>query len=95
MVLCDRYADSTVVYQGYGRGLDIEKLRSLNDVAIGGLWPDIDTDIRLAMTASIRKQLVEHPEEFDPRGYLKPARQAVKDMVQHKIKHVLGCSGKA
>ena len=48
-----------------------------------------------AMTASIRKQLVEHPEEFDPRGYLKPARQAVKDMVQHKIKHVLGCSGKA
>ena len=36
------------------------------------------------MTASIRKQLVEHPEEFDPRGYLKPARQAVKDMVQHK-----------
>ena len=55
----------------------------------------IDTDIRLAMTASIRKQLVEHPEEFDPRGYLKPARQAVKDMVQHKIKHVLGCSGKA
>ena len=47
------------------------------------------------VTASIRKQLVEHPEEFDPRGYLKPARQAVKDMVQHKIKHVLGCSGKA
>ena len=47
------------------------------------------------MTASIRKQLVEHPEEFDPRGYLKPSRQAVKDMVQHKIKHVLGCSGKA
>ena len=40
VVLCDRYADSTVVYQGYGRGLDIEKLRSLNDVAIGGLWPD-------------------------------------------------------
>ena len=39
VVLCDRYADSTVVYQGYGRGLDIEKLRSLNDVAIGGLWP--------------------------------------------------------
>ena len=56
---------------------------------------NIDTDIRLAMTASIRKQLAEHPEEFDPRGYLKPARQAVKDMVQHKIKHVLGCSGKA
>ena len=40
VVLCDRYADSTVVYQGYGRGLDIEKLRSLNDVAIGGLPAD-------------------------------------------------------
>lgn len=63
------------------------------------VWPSAkSTSIRisgLAMTASIRKQLVEHPEEFDPRGYLKPARQAVKDMVQHKIKHVLGCSGKA
>lgn len=56
---------------------------------------NIDTDIRLAMTASIRKHLAEHPEDFDPRAYLKPARQAVKEMVQHKIKDVLGCSGKA
>ena len=56
---------------------------------------NIDTDIRLAMTASIRKYLTEHPEEFDPRAYLKPAREAVKNMVQHKIKNVLGCSGKA
>ena len=40
VVLCDRYADSTIVYQGYGRGLDVEKLRLLNDVAAGGLWPD-------------------------------------------------------
>ena len=56
---------------------------------------NIDTDIRLAMTASIRKQLVEHPEEFDPRSYLKPAREAVKLMVKHKIKNVLGSSGKA
>ena len=40
VVLCDRYADSTIVYQGYGRGLDIERLRALNDMAIGGLWPD-------------------------------------------------------
>jgi fructose-bisphosphate aldolase len=47
------------------------------------------------MTASIRRHLAEHPEDFDPRAYLKPARQAVKDMVQHKIKNVLGCSGKA
>ena len=40
VVLCDRYADSTIVYQGYGRGLDVERLRLLNDMAVGGLWPD-------------------------------------------------------
>ena len=56
---------------------------------------NIDTDIRLAMTASIRKYLVEHPENFDPRGYLTPAREAVKNMVRRKIATVLGCSGKA
>ena len=74
-------------------GVPEELLRKAAGMAICKI--NIDTDIRLAMTASIRKQLVEHPEEFDPRGYLKPARQAVKDMVQHKIKQVLGCSGKA
>ena len=74
-------------------GVPEELLRKAAGMAICKI--NIDTDIRLAMTASIRKQLVEHPEEFDPRGSLKPARQAVKDMVQHKIKHVLGCSGKA
>ena len=56
---------------------------------------NIDSDIRLTMTAYIRRQLAENPEEFDPRNYLTPARQAVKDMVQHKIKSVLGCSDKA
>ena len=55
---------------------------------------NIDSDIRLAMTANIRKYLAENPEKFDPRDYLKPARQAVKDMVQRKIKNVLGCSNK-
>ncbi|WP_045214966.1 class II fructose-1,6-bisphosphate aldolase [Desulfonatronovibrio magnus] len=55
---------------------------------------NIDTDIRLAMTAVIRKFFKENPQEFDPRSYLKPARQAVKDMVQHKIKTVLGSSNK-
>ena len=56
---------------------------------------NIDSDLRLAMTASIRKYLVEHPDHFDPRQYLKPARQAVKDMVAHKIQYVLGSEGKA
>ena len=55
---------------------------------------NIDTDIRLAMTATIRQVFSEKPEEFDPRSYLTPARLAVKNMVQHKIKNVLGCSNK-
>ncbi|WP_029895411.1 class II fructose-1,6-bisphosphate aldolase [Desulfohalovibrio reitneri] len=56
---------------------------------------NIDTDIRLAMTATIRKYFAENPADFDPRKYLGPARQAVKDMVTHKIEHVLGCKGAA
>ena len=55
---------------------------------------NIDTDLRLAMTAEIRRYLVEHPEDFDPRKYLGPARSAIQAMVQHKIKNVLGSSGK-
>jgi fructose-bisphosphate aldolase class II len=55
---------------------------------------NIDTDLRLAMTASIRKYFVEHPEDFDPRKYLGPAREAIKAMVEHKIKDVLNCAGK-
>ncbi len=55
---------------------------------------NIDTDLRLAMTAEIRRYFVEHPEDFDPRKYLGPARNAIQAMVQHKIKNVLGASGK-
>ncbi len=54
---------------------------------------NIDTDLRLAMTAEVRKYISEHPEDFDPRKYLSPARQAIHDMVQHKIRDVLNCSG--
>lgn len=56
---------------------------------------NIDTDLRLAMTASIREHFVTNPSDFDPRQYLKPARDAIKGMVQHKIKDVLNCSHKA
>ena len=55
---------------------------------------NIDSDLRLAMTASIREYMAMNPADFDPRQYLKPARTAIKDMVQRKIKNVLGCSGK-
>ncbi|MCQ2547638.1 MAG: class II fructose-1,6-bisphosphate aldolase [Clostridia bacterium] len=53
---------------------------------------NIDTDLRLAMTAKIRQVLSEHPEEFDPRKYLGPGRDAIKDMVKHKIHDVLKSS---
>ncbi len=53
---------------------------------------NIDTDLRLAMTASVREYLMTHPSDFDPRQYLRPAREAIKEMVQHKMKHVLNCS---
>ena len=56
---------------------------------------NIDSDLRLAMTASIRKYFAEHPADFDPRQYLKPAREAIKQMVMHKIVDVLGCDHKA
>ena len=55
---------------------------------------NIDTDLRLAMTASIREHFAKNPSDFDPRQYLKPARDAIKNMVQHKIKNVLNCSNR-
>lgn len=56
---------------------------------------NIDSDLRLVCTASVREHLVEHPEHFDPRQYLKPARANIKELVRHKIVDVLGCNGKA
>jgi fructose-bisphosphate aldolase class II len=55
---------------------------------------NIDTDLRMAMTAKIRQVFAEKPSEFDPRKYLGPARDAIREMVRHKL-HVLGCAGKA
>ena len=56
---------------------------------------NIDTDLRLAMTATIRRVFAEKPAEFDPRKYLGPARDAIKELVRHKLVDVLGCNGKA
>ena len=74
-------------------GIPEAQLREAAKLAVCKI--NIDSDIRLAMTANIRKHFAEHPDHFDPRQYLKPARQAVKDMVSHKIVNVLGCNGKA
>ena len=74
-------------------GVPEDQLRKAASMAVCKI--NIDSDIRLAMTAAIRQHMNEHPDHFDPRQYLKPARQAVKDTVAHKIKNVLGCDGKA
>ena len=74
-------------------GIPEDQLREAAKLAVCKI--NIDSDIRLAMTATIRQYLAEHPDHFDPRQYLKPARQAVKDMVAHKIVNVLGSDGKA
>ena len=73
-------------------GIPEEQLRKAAAMSVCKI--NIDSDIRLAMTANIRKHFAEHPEHFDPRQYLKPARAAVKEMVAHKIINVLGSNDK-
>ncbi len=74
-------------------GIPEEQLRLAAQMAVCKI--NIDSDLRLAMTACIRKYFNEHPEHFDPRQYLAPARDAIREMVKHKIVDVLGCDGKA
>lgn len=74
-------------------GVPEDQLRQAARLAVCKI--NIDSDLRLAMTGTIRAYFNEHPDHFDPRQYLKPARQAVKDMVTHKLINVLGCNGKA
>ena len=74
-------------------GVPEEQLREASRLAVCKF--NIDSDLRLAMTGTIRKFFAEHPEKFDPREYLKPARANIKELVRHKLKDVLGCAGKA
>ncbi|MBQ4240382.1 MAG: class II fructose-1,6-bisphosphate aldolase [Oscillospiraceae bacterium] len=74
-------------------GVPEEQLREAARLAVCKI--NIDSDLRLAMTAMVRQYLAEHPADFDPRQYLKPAREAIKKLVAHKIVDVLGCDGKA
>ena len=68
----------------------------LHEASISGVSKiNVDTDLRLAMTAAIRKVFVEEPSAFDPRKYLTPARDLIKQTVQHKIRDVFGSSNKA
>ncbi|WP_130868268.1 class II fructose-1,6-bisphosphate aldolase [Intestinimonas massiliensis (ex Afouda et al. 2020)] len=74
-------------------GIPEEQLRQAARGAVCKI--NIDSDLRLAMTGTIRKFFNEHPDKFDPREYLKPARANIKELVKHKLIHVLGCDGKA
>nr|WP_325212239.1 class II fructose-1,6-bisphosphate aldolase [uncultured Oscillibacter sp.] len=74
-------------------GIPEEQLRKAASMSVCKI--NIDSDLRLAMTACIREHFAEHPDHFDPRQYLKPARQAIKEMVAHKLVNVLGCDHKA
>ncbi len=75
------------------KGVPEDMLRKAASMAVCKI--NIDSDLRLALTASIRKHLYEHPGDFDPRQYLGPARTAIKEVVRHKLVNVLGCNGKA
>ncbi len=74
-------------------GIPEEMLRQSATMAVCKI--NIDSDLRLAMTAAIRQYMAENPTHFDPRQYLAPARAAIQGMVEHKIQTVLGCAGKA
>ena len=63
VVICDRFADSTVVYQGYGRGLEPSLLRQLNDTAVQGLWPDATVLLDLAPEQGLRRALTRNMRE--------------------------------
>lgn len=75
------------------KGVPEEMLRKAAKSAVCKI--NIDSDLRLAMTAAVREYLAQHPEDFDPRKYLGPAREAIKELVKNKIVNVLGCDGKA
>ena len=71
-------------------GIPEEMLRQAAQMAVCKI--NIDSDLRICMTAAVRKHLIEHPEHFDPRQFLTPGREALKAMVAHKIRNVLGSS---
>ena len=83
---CNQYGGQIPGAQGVPEDMILEAVKH------GVCKVNIDTDLRLAMTAEVRKYLTEHPADFDPRLYLGPAREAIKGMVQHKIRDVLNSS---
>ncbi|MEW9123676.1 MAG: class II fructose-1,6-bisphosphate aldolase [Thermotaleaceae bacterium] len=88
VALCNQYGGNIPGAQGVPEDMIRKAAQS------GVCKVNIDTDLRLALTAAVRKILVENPSEFDPRKYLGPARTAIKEMVAHKIRNVLGSSNR-
>jgi fructose-bisphosphate aldolase class II len=74
-------------------GIPDAQLRRAAEMAVCKV--NVASDLRIAATASIRRFLAEYPEKFDPRDYLKIARSNMKELVRHKLRHVLGSAGKA
>lgn len=87
VAICNQYGGNIPGAQGVPEAMILEAAK------YGVCKVNIDTDLRLAMTAEVRKYLAEHPADFDPRKYLGPARDAIQAMVQHKIKNVLNATG--
>jgi len=90
------YVDTINKYGGQmpgAKGVPEDMLRKAASMAVCKI--NIDSDLRLAMTSTIRKVFAENPGEFDPRKYLGPAREEIKKLVKHKLINVLGCAGKA
>jgi fructose-bisphosphate aldolase class II len=87
--LCNEYGGNVPGAQGVPEDMIREAAKH------GVCKVNVDTDLRLAMTAEIRRVMKEQPEVFDPRIYLGAGREAITKMVQHKIRDVMGCSGKA
>lgn len=87
--LCNKYGGKV----GGARGVPEDMLRKAATMGVCKI--NVDTDIRLALTATVRQFFAEHPEQFDPRSYLGAGREAVKNMVARKIRDVMGSSGKA
>jgi fructose-bisphosphate aldolase class II len=90
------YVDEINKYGGQmpgAKGVPEDMLRKAATMAVCKI--NIDSDIRLAVTATLRKYFAENPSHFDPRQYLTPARAEIKKLVKHKLVSVLGCNGKA
>lgn len=90
------YVDMINAYGGNmpgAQGVPEDMLRKAAQSAVCKI--NIDSDLRLAFTGELRKYLAEHPDHFDPRNYMTPVRDGLREMVRHKITHVLGCAGKA